>query len=179
MKNPESPSNLLERWRHRQRLNQRAHYEMAVRSTRRSFSFGVASAIISGAVGLLILMAVRYDPPVWLRVTIGCLSIIGAVVAAVATSAKWSEKGAQHHAAGAAYGAVLRRIEEGLALPPQSDEAMRTLLQELRKEMDAIPTKAPHIPRRVWEGLPPELTPSRNPEAQPGAAGDAPQAARP
>ncbi len=179
MKNPESPIDLLELWRHRQRSNQRANYQMAERSASRSFWFGVASAVISGAVGFLILIAVRYDPPVWLRVTIGCLSIIGAVIAAVATSAKWSEKAAQYHGAGAAYGAVLRRIEEALALPPQSDDAMRVVVQELRKEIDAIPMKAPPIPRRMWETLPPELTPSKNSEAQPGAAGDAPQAARP
>lgn len=179
MKNPECPTDLLELWRHRQRSNQRAHYQMAERSTTRSFWFGVASAIISGAVGFLILMAVRYDPPVWLLVTIGCLSIIGAVIAAVATSAKWSEKAAQHHAAGAAYGAVLRPIEEALVLPPQSDDAMRMLVQELRKEIDAIPIKAPPIPKRVWETLSPELTPSANREAQPGTAGDEPQAARP
>ncbi len=135
---------------------------MAGKSTRFGFWFGVASAVISGAVGILILAAVRYDPPVWLRVTIGCLSIFGAVVAAAATLAKWSEKAAQHHAAGAAYGAVLRRIEEALVLPPLSDELMRTLMQELRKDIDAIPTKAPTIPPKVWETLPPELTPSRS-----------------
>ena len=64
------------------RLNQRAHYRMAEKCSSLAFSVGVASAVVSGAVGVLILLAVRYDPPVWLRVTIGCLSILGAVVAA-------------------------------------------------------------------------------------------------
>ncbi len=178
-KNPSSPIELLQLWRHRQRLNQRAHYLMAEKCSRLAFSFGVASAIVSGAVGILILMAVRYDPPVWLRVTIGCLSILGAVVAATATLAKWSEKAAQHHAAGVAYGAILRRLEEALVLLPTSDEAMKLMLDELRKDIDAIPTKAPHVPKKVWQTLPAELTPSTGAEAQPGAARDEPQAARP
>jgi hypothetical protein len=154
-----TPTELLEHWARRQRSNQLSHYHMAEVAGRRAFWFSVTSATISGVVGFLILIAVRYDPPLWLRLALGCLSILGAVVAAVAASAKWGDKATQHHAAGAAYGAVLRRIQEALAVPPESDEAMRSLLQELRKEIDAVPMKAPPIPDRVWRRMRTKLTP--------------------
>ena len=95
------------------------------------------------------------------------ISILASVITTVATSAKWSEKASQHHSAGAAFGILHRRIEEALALPLQSDEATRALVEAIRVELDALPMKAPPIPDRVWKALPEELTPT--PRALPNA----------
>ena len=164
MKLPESSIDLLKLWRHRVRNNQTAHYEMEERCDRWAFWFGVISAILSGAIGVLILVTAKYDPPTWLRILIGGISILASVITTVATSGRWGEKAAQHHATAAAYGAVLRRIEEAIVLPPKEEDATRNLLAELREQMDEIPTKAPPVPKKVWLTLPAELTPT--PEKQ-------------
>lgn len=133
---------------------------MVHRAQRRSFWFGVTSAVISGVVGLLILVTEKTDAPPWLHIAAGGVSILASVITAIATSGKWSEKAAQHHAAGAAYGNLHRRIEHALAVPPPSDEAMSALLEELRQEQDSLPMNAPPIPEKVWNALPQEIYPS-------------------
>ena len=158
---PTDATTLLKSWRHRARLNQKAHYAMAQRAARFAFWFGTAAAVISGVVGILILIAARTTPSPELLITIATVSIISSVITTIATSAKWCDKAAQHHAAGAAYGVLHRRVEQALALPPPSDELSRDLADTLRIEFDALPMKAPPVPNHIWLALPEELTPSK------------------
>ncbi len=87
------------------------------------------------------------------------MTILASVIAAIATSAKWSERAAQHHAAAAAYGDLHRRFEEALAIPPATDEGMRMLVEQLRAALTAVPMNAPPIPDSIWKAIPHELTP--------------------
>lgn len=160
METPESSVELLKLWRHRVRLNSRAHYQMEERCERLSFSFGVASALLSAMVGVLVLVGVKIDPPIWLRILTASISIIVAAITAIATSAKWSDKAAKHHVAGAEYGKMLRKIEEILVLPPESEVDARKSVKALREKLDQIPVESPPVLRRVWRALPKELTPS-------------------
>ena len=158
LKTPVTATELLRSWRYRARLNQKAHYAMVHRSERRAFWFGVVSALISGVVGILILITEKAQAPSWVPVCAGAASILASMITGIATSAKWSEKAAQHHAAAAAYGNVHRRFEQALALPPATDEAISTLIEELRIELEAIPLNAPPVPDAVWKRVPHELT---------------------
>ncbi|MHB1246159.1 MAG: SLATT domain-containing protein [Sulfuriferula sp.] len=157
---PTNAVDLLQSWRHRARLNQKAHYVMVHRAEFRVFWFGVTSAVISGVVGLLILITKETQASDWVHIGAGGISIFASVVTAIATSGKWSEKAAQHHAAAAAYGNVHRRFEQALAVPPVNEEALHALIEELRKELEAIPMNAPPIPASVWKKVPDEITPS-------------------
>jgi hypothetical protein len=157
---PATATDLLQSWRHRARLNQKAHYIMVHRAEKRAFWFGVVSAVISGVVGVLILITEKAQAPAWVAICAGAASIFASVITGIATSAKWSEKAAQHHAAAAAYGNVHRRLEQTLAVPPSTAEAMSTLIGELRTELEAIPMNAPPIPDVVWKQVPQELTPT-------------------
>jgi hypothetical protein len=176
LKTPATATELLQSWRHRARLNQKAHYIMVHRAERRAFWFGVVSAVISGVVGVLILITEKTEAPLWVPICAGAASIFASVITGIATSAKWSEKAAQHHAAAAAYGNVHRRFEQALALPPVTEEAMNSLIEELRTELEAIPMNAPPIPDAVWKRVPHELTPtvSDNVEHSPAPAKLAP-----
>ena len=158
LKTPTTATELLRSWRHRARLNQKSHYAMVHRAERRVFWFGVVSALISGVVGVLILITEKTQAPTWVPVCAGAASILASMITGIATSAKWSEKAAQHHAAAAAYGNVHRRFEQALALPPASDEAMSALVEELRTELEAIPLSAPPVPDAIWKRVPHELT---------------------
>ncbi len=155
---PADARELLVSWRHRARLNQKAHYAMVHRAEKRAFWFGVVSAVISGVVGFLILITEKADAPPWVRICAGGISILASVITAIATSGKWSEKAAQHHAAGAAYGNVHRRFEQTLAVPPINEGELRSTIEALRAELEAIPMNAPAVPDAVWKRIPAELT---------------------
>lgn len=146
-------------WRRQARLNQRGHYEMEERCAGRAFVFGVASAALSAGVGVLILLAVRSDPPVWLRLLTAGVSIMASAITAVATSSKWSEKAAQHHATAAEYGKIRRKMEEMLVLPSEQEDVIRKSLSLIRERMDELPPSSPAIPKSVWSTISKELTP--------------------
>lgn len=168
---------LLCLWRDRVRTNQKTHYNQADRLTRRARWWNAAAAVLSASIGVLILVTARYDTPAWMHFVTGGLSILSAAIATINASQKPAELAAQHHAGGAAYGAVLRQIEEALALPPQTEEAMRTLIKELREKLDAIPITAPTIPGYLWPKLPRELTPLAAGQAQQSVPADSPASA--
>jgi hypothetical protein len=158
METPENALDLLKRWHHRARFNQRAHYEMEERCSRRASFSGTASAILSAIVGVLLLVAVRINPPPTLRIATASISIIVAAITAIATYAKWSEKAAQHHSAAAEYGKIFRKIEETIAVPPASDDLMLKSVKTIREKLDQIPGDAPPVPKRVWRKLSAHLT---------------------
>ena len=124
----------------------------------RAYWSGVIPAILSGVIGVLILVAVKYDPPAWFQISIGSLSIIAAAITTIGTYGKWSERASQHHTAAAEYGKLLRKIEETLASPPDA-EIMQKTIKAIREKLDAIPGEAPPVLKKVWKQLPPELTP--------------------
>lgn len=159
MKVARDSSELLALWRHRVRYNQQAHYEMAIRSESKARPSGIASAILSAIVTVLVLFAAKTQPSAWLTIATLIASIAVTAITTIATSAKWSEKASQHHAAAAEYGKILRKIEEVQACPTELEtDAMRTL-KAIREKMDRIPTEAPAIPKKIWRALPKELTP--------------------
>lgn len=59
MEEPANPLDLLRRWRQRARSNQKAHYEMAIRLKSRVRVAGTLSAILSGAITVLVLFAAK------------------------------------------------------------------------------------------------------------------------
>lgn len=154
---PQNFADLLVMWKHRTRETQRAHYEMALRADRKAFWCGVISAVISGFVGVLLLVTEQMEVP-WLHVAIGAISVLASVMAAIVTAAKWNEKAAQHQSAGASYGSIHRRLERALALPPGSADECNAFLDDLRNLQDSLPSCAPAIPGAVWAELPMNLT---------------------
>lgn len=164
-----TPQQLLELWRGRVRMNQRIHYVMEERCERRALMLGVSAALLSGIVGALILAAARYDLPVWLRVVTGAVSLLASVIATVATSAKWNERAAQHHAVAVAFGVELRRIEAAIALGWTEDE-LRKLVTELQDSLKEIPSKAPPVPEQLWKKIKPHMTPDSDAASSPSGA---------
>lgn len=63
MDRPTTPVELLELWRQRARESQLAHYKLVTTNERRSFWFGATATIISGIVGLLVLVTDKMDMP--------------------------------------------------------------------------------------------------------------------
>ena len=159
MEEPQNPLDLLRRWRHRARSNQKAHYEMAIRLDRRAWVAGALSAILSGTITVLVLFAAKTTPSTNLSIATVIVSIIVTAITTIATSSKWSDKASQHHGAAVEYGKIFRKIEEVLVCPSVLETDPAKTLETIREKMDQIPSEAPPIPRRIWKKLPKELTP--------------------
>ena len=150
----ESTEELL-RDRHRRATAARAgHYHLAGRSRRRNLFLGVPAVVFSTVVGTsLFATLTKQTINSTLRLVIGLVSVIAAILTALQTFLRFGERADKHVVAGDWYSAVRRDIDEILALPPHLRERPKECLDKLRKEMSKIGQQAPEIDDRLWTTL--------------------------
>lgn len=95
------------------------------------------------------------------RLLLGVLGLLAAVASAIQTFSKFSEVGADYHAAARTYGIIHRSIEKHLALPLPSGDELRALLDDIETQINSASRAAPAIPRSRWPKVPDEITPKR------------------
>lgn len=128
-----------------------AHYLLASRCRRRNVMLGVPVVVCSSMVGTSLFATLTQDTvssP--LRAVIGGVSVLAAVLAALQTFLRFSERAERHVQAGDWYSAVRRDTAVVLALPWASRDEPRDYLDRLRKEMSKIGQQSPEISDRVW-----------------------------
>ena len=85
-----------------------------------------------------------------LRVTVGSISVVAAIVAAIQNffgSAQLAEK---HVLAADWYSSIRRRIEMIQALPPAARDDPVKVLDGLRKEMNTVGSQFPELSPAIW-----------------------------
>jgi len=108
---------LVEKWREKVRRAQMAHYARANRCDHQNLLLGVPVIVLSAVAGATV-FAAPPDTLRWLTVVVGCLSILGAILAGLQTFLKLSERAEKHRLAAARYGDLKREAEALLASPP-------------------------------------------------------------
>lgn len=142
---------LLRDWHNRAAAAATAHYKLAYRCRRRNVVLGVPAVISSAVVGTSLFATLNdstLDSSV--RLAIGSLSVVAAVLASLQTFLRFSERAERHVLAADWYAAVRRGCAEVLALPAASREPPGIYLPRLRKEMSRIGQQAPEVPSPFW-----------------------------
>jgi hypothetical protein len=147
----EATEALLRDWHNRTAAARSAHYLLASRLRKRNLVVGVPSVVFSAVVGTS-LFATLSDANVAkpLRVVIGVVSLVAAVLAALQTFFGFSERAERHVIAADWYSAVRRRLDLLLALPREDRDPPQKTLDEIRKEMSRIGQQAPEIGQSLW-----------------------------
>lgn len=143
---------VLADWYRRARDAQFAHYSAASRYAILARLLGIPSVVLSAVVGTALFASLQEETaaPFYLRLALGLVSVLAGVLAALQTFLGFGERADRHRAAGSAYGAVRREIEQTQAVPPQTAEATGAVMTRLRERLDAIAEKAPDVPPRRW-----------------------------
>ena len=82
-----------------------------------------------------------------LRIAVGIISVLAAVLASLQTFLRLSERAEKHRAAAVRYGALRRELETAIAKGgPYEDK----LVEGVREKLDSISSDSPEIPARVW-----------------------------
>lgn len=134
-------------------LNRAAHYRAANDARNKHYWLGIPSIIIGTAIGTSIFASVNSNPNNELKIIVGLISFISAVLSSLQTFFQFAEIAEKHRAAGAAYGDIKRkldilRLEYSIKEPTSREAALRELklisqgLGELAKESPSIPDKA-------------------------------------
>jgi hypothetical protein len=147
---------LLSDWGHRARAAEHAHYFLASRLRQRNLWLGIPTVVFSAVVGTS-LFATLAQPnaeiPIALGVSVGLLSVVAAVLAALQTFLRFSERAEKHVVAGDWYAAISRRIDELLVFPPERRGDPREVLDGVRKEMNKASQSYPEMGERLWHAM--------------------------
>lgn len=142
---------LLTEWFRRIVLSQQGHYNASAYFERLNYWMGIPVVILSAFVGTSVFATLEKNVDTRLRIVIGLISVIAAVLASLQTFFRFSDRSEIHRDFGGRYGALRREIEQIISFPPSSEEELRQLLTDLRQRLDTLGTEAPEIPRWAWK----------------------------
>lgn len=141
---------LILKWQRAVRSGQIAHYDASARATSLNLALGIPVVVLTTIVGTGVFSTLGENSNVALQIVVGLLSIIAAIVSAVHTFLKYSERAERHREAGVRYAALQKEIDIMLAFP-RDDDSLAAWIDDFRKRWDAVAIEAPTIPERVWK----------------------------
>lgn len=147
--NPETPKELLTRWVQRLRESQFSHYESAKVLSRYNYFLGIPAVFLSTIVGTSVFASLGKQMEPSIQILVGLTSVLSAVLAALQTFLRFSERADKHRAVAARYGSVRRRVEEVLAVKDES--CMADDISAIRLEIDSLSDGAPNLSDRIWQ----------------------------
>jgi hypothetical protein len=156
---------LLRNWGARAGKSADAHYELASRLSLANIRFGVPVVVLTTFVGTSVFATLgRDDVDLWLRIGVGMISVLAAVLASLQTFLRFGERAEQHRNAAEQWASVRREIDQMLALHPKYESSRgdpQPPLDDLRRRMTEIAMQSPEMgvqgvwrPKRRYE--PPE-----------------------
>ena len=144
---------LLRDWARRAGASADAHYELASRLSRANVRFGVPVVALTTAVGTSVFATLEHQVHTALRVSVGIISVIAAVLASLQTFLRFGERSEKHRTAAEAWANLRREIDEMVALHPDylaSRGDPKDYLDDLRRRMGEIAQQSPEMGEQGW-----------------------------
>jgi hypothetical protein len=146
---PGTPGELVLAWLRRARESQLSHYAMANRLAKRNLWMGVPVIVITAMVGTSAFASIVTELiPLWAKIAVGGASGLAAVLAALQTFFKFSERAERHKTFAAKFGAVRRELEALHASGRAVQEP--SFVGVLREKLDRLAEEAPAVPVDVF-----------------------------
>ncbi len=102
---------LLNDWHRRVRESQHAHYEASKSLSGSHYWLGCPVVILSTFTGTSVFATLTSQPHLYFKIFVGIVSVLAAVLAAIQTLFKFSERSEKHRSVAVRYGAIRRDIE--------------------------------------------------------------------
>ncbi|TML58078.1 MAG: SLATT domain-containing protein [Actinobacteria bacterium] len=145
---------LLKDWRARAATTSSQHYRLASSLARLNIRFGIPVVVLTTFVGTSVFATLQTDVHVGLRIGLGLISVLAAVLASLQTFLRFGERAEKHRASAELWAALRREIDEMLALHPTylaSRGDPKQYLDDLRRRMDEIAQQSPELGEHgVW-----------------------------
>jgi hypothetical protein len=153
----ESPSlftdpvrDLLADWERRAAASSDAHAVVAQRLARLNVSFGVPAVLLLATDAASLLM-LRSDARASVRLALGILSVLAAVLVALNAYLRTTEWAARHSIAAELWARLRGEIGDVLRSPPRRVQAdPKAYLDDLRREMDQLSAISPEVGEHAW-----------------------------
>ena len=144
---------LLAQWQERAAISQDAHYVIATRLWRYDLLFGIPVVVLATVVGTSVFATLQEQVHVGLRIAVGIVSVLAAVLASLQTFLRFQERAEKHRAAAELWAAMRREIDQMLALHPEylaEGSDPKDYLDLLRKRMREVSAQSPEIGDADW-----------------------------
>jgi len=144
----EAVLSLLRDWQYRAALSQEAHYARATRLAAYNTWLGVPVVALTTFVATSVFATLTENVRTELRIIVGTISALAAVLASLQTFLRFQERAEKHRASAELWAAIRREIDEMLALHPdylaeRSDP--KRYLDDLRRRMDEVSAQSLEI----------------------------------
>jgi len=111
---------------------------------------GASAAALSAVVATSVFATAQAETDVRWRLATGAVAVAAAVLAALQAFLRHGERSDRYRETARRYGAVRRRIERALVLPPDSRDDAAALLADVAGALDDAGTGKPNVPGRIW-----------------------------
>lgn len=139
-----------------------AHYEAGRYYELRHFWIGTPAIILSATVGTAVFASLsdKIDSGdlIWAKIIIGFISILSVVLISLQTFLNLSEKAEKHKSSGAKSSHLKHKIEVLALIPPESDDEMKTVLEKIENEWNAIRLESLNFPTSIWKKIEKTMT---------------------
>ena len=149
---------LLSDWQSRAWAAQIAHYRVASRLRQYNVWLGLPVVIFTTAVGTSLFATLSEKQlAMWLRITVGAISLMAAILAGIQTFLSFAKRADQHAVAADWYASIRRKIEQQANTPRKGRSDPRKFLDEVRKDMNTVGSQFPEIGESMWSQVAEEV----------------------
>lgn len=129
------------------------HDLAARRCDHNRYFLGIPATIASAIVGTSTFAALQESPGLGLKVVIGALAFIAAILASLQSFLDFGARAERHRIAGVKYKAVIRHMEQ-LGIGTLSSMGLDDpFITDLRKSLDALEEEMPVVPPSIYDSV--------------------------
>ena len=129
---------------------QLSHYEAAKPLSSLNNKLGIPVVILTTFVGTTVFATVEKEASGWLKIIVGLISVLSAVLASLQTFLQFSERAEKHRSTAARAGALRREIEQYFA-EGNLESLPQDKIERLRGSIDNLSLDAPGVSQNVWQ----------------------------
>jgi conflict system pore-forming effector with SLATT domain len=148
---PASMKELLRGWLLHAHKGRDRHDMASRRYEGRRSALGLPTIVLSTVVGTSVFASLGTQAGTWAQITVGFLSVTAAVFSALQTFFDYPVRAERHRMAGAKYKAIIRELEEVLAVPDAVATHDPAWLDALRQRLDALEEEAPVVAPGIYD----------------------------
>lgn len=150
---PANHEELLRGWLLHAHKGRDRHDLAARRNDAYHYWLGVPTIIFAATVGTSVFMSLEGQVDAALKIGLGLVSILSAVLASLQTFYNFSSHAERHRSAGVKYKAIIRELEQVLTQPTKQLPEKKDFLDDLRLRLDDLELEAPVVPEGIYRRI--------------------------
>ena len=144
---------LLKKWRSNLRDAQQAHYITSTLYKKLNYWVGIPVISFTVFVGSSLFSELQKHDESKMRIAIGIIGVLAAIMASIQTFLRFPEKAEMHRATAVKFGLLKKEIDKFRAIHPDSNRDVDERINEIKQKWDEIVSEAPTVSSKLWSAI--------------------------